>query len=279
MADLPPGRRSGAGLETAHRGLGRPIGPHGAGRVPVGSAGRLGPTRVEVIEKMTEREWKVRDVMSEDVLTATLDTPFKVLVEQLLLDGVSGVPVVDAERRVVGVVSEADLLAREEQAGGCVVMRWIRHMSQLAADHDSTAVERALTELSKALGRTAGDLMTSPAIVVEPDASLAAAATAMHRHDLKRLPVVDREGRPVGIVSRSDLLKVFMQTDRTIERAVRDLLDVVLTEPEAVSVSVADGVVTLEGDVDAQPEIEAAVGRAEALPGVVGVEDRLRAVL
>lgn len=227
----------------------------------------------------TEQAWRVRDVMSEDVLTASVDTPFKVLVEQLLLEGVSGLPVVDADRRVVGVVSQADLLAREEQGGGSRVMRWIRHLSQLAAERDSPAVEHALSELSKAVGRTAQDLMTSPPIVIGPDATLGAAAATMHRHDLKRLPVVDATGRAIGIVTRGDLLKVFMLTDGSIERAVRRTLDLALAEPEAVRVSVAEGVVRLEGEVEAQQEIEAAIVRVEALPGVVGVEGHLHAGL
>jgi len=227
---------------------------------------------------MTRKQWTVRDVMSEDVLTATVDTPFKVLVEQLLLEGVSGVPVLDAAGRVVGVVSAADLLIKEEQGGGSAVMGWIRHLSRLAAERDSASLERALDELDKALGQTAGDLMTSPAIVIDPNASLEEAAVSMHRHQLKRLPVVE-DGELIGIVSRGDLLKVFMQTDRSIERTVLAELGTVLTEADAVRVSVVDGVVTLDGEVDAQPEIEAAVVRVEALPGVVGVQCRLRATL
>jgi CBS domain-containing protein len=227
---------------------------------------------------MTKKQWTIRDVMSEDVLTATVDTPFKVLVEQLLLEGVSGVPVLDAAGRVVGVVSAADLLVKEEQGGGSAVMAWIRHLSRLAAERDSASVERALEELDKALGRTAGDLMTSPAIVIDSDASLEEAAVSMHRHQLKRLPVVE-DGRLIGIVSRGDLLKVFMQTDRSIERTVLAELGTVLSEPEAVRVLVVDGVVTLDGEVDAQPEIEAAVVRVEAMPGVVGVQSRLRAAV
>lgn len=225
-----------------------------------------------------ERTWTVRDVMSEDVLTATVDTPFKILVEQLLLGGVSGLPVLD-EGRVVGLVSEADLVVREEQGPGSAVLRWARHLSRLAAERDSVALERELAELDKAVGRTAGDLMTSPAITIGPDASLAAAAGQMRRYDLKRLPVVDAAGRLVGIVSRADLLKVFLRTDGAIQQAARDVLDIVLAEPEAVTVSVIEGIVTLDGEVEAQPEAEAAVMRIEALPGVVGVEDHLRAMV
>lgn len=222
--------------------------------------------------------WTVRDVMSEDVLTASPDTPFKVIVEQMVLAGVSGLPVVH-EGRVVGVISEADLLTREELGGGSPVMWWTRHLSRLAAEQDSAAVEQSLAELSRAVGRTAGDLMTSPAMTVSPEAGLGAAARLMHRHGLKRLPVVDGEGRLVGIVTRSDLLKVFMLADGMLARAARDVLEQVLAEPEAVAVSVSEGVITLEGSVEAQPELEAVVMRIEQLPGVVGVEDRLRAAL
>jgi osmotically-inducible protein OsmY len=91
------------------------------------------------------------------------------------------------------------------------------------------------------------------------------------------VPVLDAAGRVVGVVSEADLL--VMQTDRTIVRAVRAALDTALSEPDAVRVSVVEGVVTLDGEVDAQPEIEAAVVRVEAMPGVVGVESRLRATV
>ena len=225
-----------------------------------------------------EQTWTVRDVMSEDVLTATPDTPFKVLVEQLLLGGVSGVPVVDDDR-VVGVVSETDLAAREELGSGGSAIRWTRQLSRLAAERRPDALEHALTELNKATGRTAGDLMTSPPITIGPDDSLEAAAGLMHRHALKRLPVVDHAGRLIGIVSRGDLLKVFMLADGAIERSARDVLRVVLTNPEAVAVSVCEGVVTLDGEVEAGPEAEAAVMRVEALPGVVSVNDRLRVMV
>jgi CBS-domain-containing membrane protein len=151
---------------------------------------------------------------------------------------------------VVGLVSEADLVVKEEQGG---------------------------PEPDKAVGRTAGDLMTSPAVTIGPEVSLTAAAGLMHRRDLKRLPVVDDSGRLVGIVSRADLLKVFLLTDDSVGRSARELLDSVLTEPEAVRVSVSEGIVRLDGEVEAQPEAEAAVARIATLPGVVGVEDHLHA--
>jgi CBS domain-containing protein len=215
--------------------------------------------------------------MSRDVLTASPDMPFKAVVERLILGGVSGLPVVD-DGWVVGVVSETDLMTREEQGAGSAVMWWTRHLSRLA-DQDSAAVEQALAELSRAVGRTAGDLMTSPAMTIGPDVPLGVAAGLMHRQGLKRLPVVDGDGRLIGIVTRSDLLKVFMLTDGAIERAARDVLEQVLAEPDAVVVSVNEGVVTLAGSVEAEPELEAVVMRIEQLPGVVGVEDGLRAAL
>lgn len=229
---------------------------------------------------MSERKqaWSVRDVMAEDVITASPDTPYKVLVEQLLFGCVSGLPVV-AEGRVVGMVSESDLLIKEEQAPGSSVLQWTRHLAELATGHDSAAVDRTLAELSRALGRTAADLMTSPAITIGPGAGLAEAAQLMRRHDLKRLPVVDERGRLVGIVSRADLLRVFMQTDAQIEQAVHEVLDLVLNEPDAVSVTVREGVVTLDGEVEADPEVEAAVMRVEMLPGVVSVDEHLRAAV
>jgi CBS domain-containing protein len=229
--------------------------------------------------KVAEQAWTVEDVMVEDVVTVTPSTPFKVLVEKLWSRGVSGLPVVDEAGRPVGIVSESDLLAKQEHGAGPEAMQWARHLSRVAADQGPDAAEAALMELSKAIGRTAADVMTSPVVTIGLDASLTEAATLMHRRGLKRLPVVDARGRLAGIVSRADLLKAFLRSDETIEADARAVLRAVLSDPEAVSVAVVDGIVTLTGDVASQPEAEAVVTRVEALPGVIGVQDHLRPVL
>jgi CBS domain-containing protein len=226
----------------------------------------------------SELAWTVGDVMSEDVLTVSPGVPFKELVAQVLLAGVSGLPVVTGGR-LVGMVTESDLMFKEEQGTGSSVLQWTRHLAELAAGQDSPALELTRAELSRALGRTAGDLMTTPAITIGPRAGLDEAARLMRRHGVKRLAVVDGRGRLAGVVSRADLLKVFLRTDDALERAARAALGAVLTEPDVVTVSVREGVVTLAGAVNADPEAEAAVTRVEALPGVVGVENRLRSDL
>ena len=226
-----------------------------------------------------EKTWTVADVMVEDVETVRPGTPFKAMVEKLWVRGVSGLPVLDGEGNLVGIVSEVDLLSKQEHGGGAEVGRWVRHLSRLAAAEDSAAVEATLAELTKARGRTAADVMTTPVVTIGPEATIAEAATLMHKRDLKRLPVVDGRGRLVGIVSRADLLKTFLRADDSLASDVGVALRRVLGDPSAVTFTVEEAVVTLEGPVASQQEAEAAVARIEAIPGVVAVESSLQPAL
>jgi CBS domain-containing protein len=149
--------------------------------------------------------WNVATVMTADVVTVGPGAVYKEVAERLRDHRVSAVPVVDAERRVIGVVSEADLLLKEERPdrplGG-----------PLVHPHGDAA---------RAEARNAAALMTSPAVTVGPEATLTEAARLMHRRHVKRLPVVDADGRLVGIVSRADLLQVFLRGDDAIATEVR----------------------------------------------------------
>jgi CBS-domain-containing membrane protein len=205
----------------------------------------------------------VADLMTEKVVSIAGATPFKEIVALIREHRVSALPVVDESGRVVGIVSEADLLLKEEQ--GELGERRLLESSRRHA------------ERRKAAALTAAHLMTAPAVTIKPTATVAAAATLMHGQKVKRLPVVDEEGRLVGIVSRSDLLKVFLRRDEEIEREVlHDLALLVLwLEPSKLNVKSRGGVVTLAGEVPRLTDARFLAKLALELDGVVGVVDEL----
>jgi CBS-domain-containing membrane protein len=207
---------------------------------------------------------RVRDVMTTDVWTVDREAPFKQVAELLAERRISALPVLDGDGRVVGIVSEADLLLKEEfpegPAGGGLFEG--RHRRAARA---------------KAVGDTAAELMTSPAVTVGPDATVAEAARLLHRHGVKRLPVVDPAGPLLGIVSRADLLKVFLRSDGEIAADVRQevLVRSLWVAPDSVDVDVRDGVVTLRGRLERRSQVAIAVSLVHALDGVVDVVDEL----
>jgi CBS domain-containing protein len=207
---------------------------------------------------------KVRDVMTDRVIAVREVAPYKEIVAALTRFGVSAVPVIDADNRVVGVVSEADLMAKVEFADADVRYPLFERRRRRAARH-------------KAAGDRADELMTAPAITIRPDVSIADAARLMDAEDVKRLPVVGDEGRLVGIVARSDLLKMYVRPDEAIRQEVyAEVLERVLClEPGVVEVSVARGVVTLRGTVDRRSTAAIAARLVHAVAGVVDVVDKL----
>jgi CBS-domain-containing membrane protein len=213
---------------------------------------------------MEAMSWNVASVMTRDVVAVAPDAPYKEVVERLHERGVSAVPVVDADRRVLGIVSEADLLLKEER-----VLQWPGE--RLLDPHGDAA---------RAAARSAAGLMTSPAVTVESRASLTQAARLMHRHHVKRLPVVDSTGRLVGIVSRGDLLLAFLRSDESIAGEVREhvLTDTLSIDPDDLGVRVEDGVVRLEGRLETRSLariLVRLVAAVEGVVGVVGVDHRL----
>ncbi|HXJ62545.1 MAG TPA: CBS domain-containing protein [Actinomycetota bacterium] len=204
----------------------------------------------------------VRDVMVSPALAVSESTHFKQIVALLERERIEAVPVVDAAGVVVGVVGEEDLLVKEE--GWIGVGRRVRHPG------------RGHTESRKLHGLVAHDVMSAPAVTIRPDATVAAAARLMTERGVGRLPVVDDDGRPVGMVARRDLLTVFLRPDREIRDEIvhRVLGDVFGLGPGAVPVRVEDGVVTLEGRVERRSELRVLAGLVEAVEGVVGVEVR-----
>ncbi|NUR88281.1 MAG: CBS domain-containing protein, partial [Nonomuraea sp.] len=187
--------------------------------------------------------------------------------------GVSGLPVVDGDGRVVGVVSESDLLTKEEFKEvyrGEGYQPPVRARLRRSMGSEGSAYR-------KAKGETAGELMTAPACTTTPDAPVVLAARLMDRHGIKRLPVVDDSGRLVGIVSRRDLLKVFLRRDEDIRAQVLSGLPLhtMWSDGKGLVVQVREGVVTLAGKTDQHSEAVTAVQMAESLDGVVGVRDEL----
>ncbi|MFD8722983.1 CBS domain-containing protein [Streptomyces sp. NPDC059629] len=204
----------------------------------------------------------VGDVMTAPAVAVGPDTRFKAIVRAMEERRVSAVPVVSGGGRVVGVVSEADLLPREEFRG--------REPSRFERI-------RRRSDLAKAAGTRAAELMSTPAVTVHPDVTLAQAARLMAVRHVKRLPVVDDEDRLRGVVSRGDLLKVFLRSDEDIEEEVRRTVVSYLFPAfaHAIHVSVRDGVVELRGPVHDTSLIWVAERLVGAVEGVVGVESRL----
>jgi CBS domain-containing protein len=187
---------------------------------------------------------------------------FKEIVQLMEQWKVSALPVLEGEGRVVGVVSEADLLPKEEFRD---------------SDPDRYTQLRRLSDLAKAGAVTAEDLMTAPAVTVQANATLAQAARTMAHAKVKRLPVVDDMGLLEGVVSRGDLLKVFLRDDEDIAEEVRrEVVSYLFRAPlSPVRVRVHDGVVTLAGRVRDTSLVPVAARLVRAVEGVVDVEFEL----
>ncbi|ANS70177.1 hypothetical protein SLINC_7953 [Streptomyces lincolnensis] len=201
----------------------------------------------------------VSDVMTRTVVALGREATFKEIVRTMQQWKVSALPVVEAESRVVGVVSEADLLPKEEFRD---------------SDPDRHTQLRRLSDLAKAGAVTAEELMTAPAVTVRANATLAQAARAMAHRKIKRLPVVDDQGVLLGIVSRSDLLKVFLRADEEIAEEIRrEVVAYLFPAPiEPIRVAVHDGVVTLTGRIRDTTLVPVAARLVRAVEGVVDVE-------
>ncbi len=202
---------------------------------------------------------KVRDVMTTDVITVPSDMRFKKLAALLAQLKVNAVPVLGPDGRVAGIVSEIDLLRKEEyqqDAGAKRAPRW-----------------RRLANRARARGRTAADLMSSPAITVAPETSVVAAARLLDRHHIRRLLVVGDGERLVGIVTPHDLLRVYLRSDEEIrDEIVNDIMvNYLATNPALVKVTVTEGVVTMAGELGQKSMIPIAIRMIQAVDGVVDV--------
>lgn len=203
----------------------------------------------------------VADVMTRTVVVVPGSASFKHVVRTMRQYRVSALPVTDPDGLIVGVVSEADLMLREDPS--------------VLEPHFFEGHTRR-EERRKAEALFARDLMTTPPVTIGPQASVADAARLLHEHDVKRLPVVDLDGRIVGIVSCMDLLAEFLRDDDDIAAEVVHVLTDDLALPaDQIDVVVGDGVVHLEGRVERRSLVPAIWGAVRAVPGVVGIDERL----
>ncbi|MEU8403620.1 CBS domain-containing protein [Nonomuraea sp. NPDC048892] len=197
--------------------------------------------------------------MTTDVTAVHREASFHTVAELLISASVADVPVVDDDNHVLGIVSEADLLTKAEfkeryhgDAYRPPLRARIRHVADVGRHEPA--------------GETAGDLMTSPAHTTAPMTSIVTAARQMDRHGVKRLPVIDADGRLIGVISRHDLIKVFLRSDDDLLRQVRNAIR---ADELGLSVTVADGLVTISGAFPEPSQPDTAL-RLGVCPGVFG---------
>ncbi len=209
---------------------------------------------------------KVADVMTTEPLTVRSETSLKDAAGILAHEQISGLPVVDADNHVVGVLSEGDVLFKERGAVGKkgLLARWLEH----PLPDDDLKVD----------ARTVGEAMTAPAVTIGPKRPLAEAANTMIDQGVKRLPVVNPEGKLIGIVTRADLVRAFVRSDEEIAAEIRDdvIRRTLWIAPESVEVTVQGGEVRLTGEVETKADAELIPAFIQRVPGVVSVLSKLR---
>jgi CBS domain-containing protein len=204
----------------------------------------------------------VKDVMSTHVIAVRPGAGYKDMAAMLHDQRISAFPVIDEDNKVIGIVSETDLLAKEALEG--TVPGTVQRLTHQR-------------ERSRVNAVTAADLMTKPAVTIGPDEPVAHAARLMYNKRVKRLPVTSGDGTLIGIVTRSDVLSVYSKPDAEIRHEIINdlILGTFLCDPARFDVTVKNGIVTIEGEPETTPtgrDIIAAVRHTE---GVVAVRDRL----
>jgi CBS-domain-containing membrane protein len=204
----------------------------------------------------------VKDVMSTHVIAVRTSASYKEIAAMLRAQRVSAFPVIDEDNKVIGVVSEADLLTKEAFEG------------TLPSVLGGMAHQR---ERSKVTAVSAADLMTKPPVTIGPDESVTDAARLMYSTRVKRLPVIRDDGTLIGIVTRSDVLSVYSKPDAEIEHEItHDLIaGTFRCDPARFTVTVKDGIVTIEGTPESTPVGHDIIDAARHVEGVVAVRDRL----
>jgi CBS-domain-containing membrane protein len=204
----------------------------------------------------------VKDVMSTHVIAVRQGASYKDMAAMLHDQRVSAFPVIDDDNKVIGVVSEADLLTKDafDAAPPGALEGMLRHR-----------------EHAKASAVTAGELMTKPPVTVGPDVPVTQAARLMYSRRIKRLPVISDDGTLIGIVSRADVLSVYGRPDADIHREITQdqILGMFLCDPARFTVTVTDGIVTIEGTPESTVVGRDIIEAARHVEGVVAVRDRL----
>lgn len=209
----------------------------------------------------------VSGVMTREVLVAHPETSFREVVSVIEDHHVHALPVVDELRRVLGMVAgsdllvkvESDLLAREATPG-----------------RGRTFLQRRRRGRGRPVGTTAGEIMTSPAVTIDPSQTLSQAARVLHQRHIGRLPVVDQTGRLIGIVTRSDLLTAFLRSDEDLLVAVQEIIDE--SPSRTLWATVVDGVVVLQGSARLLSQVVAIGERVRQVPGIVRLDVKATAV-
>jgi CBS domain-containing protein len=209
---------------------------------------------------------KIEKLMSENAIAVGADTPLRDVAAILAEHRISGLPVIGERLQVIGVVSEADILLKEQGPGRqhARIVGWL--LAGGAPDTD------------KLSAKTAGEAMTSPAITIRPEAQVSYAARLMTENGIKRLPVVDAHGTLIGIVTRADLVRAFARPDEEIEHEIReDVLHRMLwLEQSGAFVRVERGEVRLSGKLERRSDAELLEHFVARVPGVVSVNSTLR---
>lgn len=209
---------------------------------------------------------RVKDVMTTEPLTVTPETSLKDAAGLLAEHRISGLPVVDSQNHVVGVISEGDILFKEIGGGPRerhLIERWLE--APAAGD-------------AKVEAKTVGEAMTAPAVTITAKRPLAEVANVMIDQGVKRLPVVDPEGVLIGIVTRADLVRAFVRSDEEILAEIRDdvIRRTLWIESDSIEVVVENGEVRLSGEVDTKADAEMIPSFVQRVPGVVSVLSKLR---
>jgi CBS domain-containing protein len=206
---------------------------------------------------------KVGDVMSDEIMTITADAPLKDAAMIMVKSGVSGLPVIDDERKVIGIITEADFVTAEANRS------WGRQRKRLLANF--------LGDPAPQNAKTVTDVMTLNPHTIDSASSVTEAARKMTDLRVKRLPVVLPDGTLCGIISRADVMGVFTRPDEALadEIASGVALDILGLSPGDISVAVADGVAQITGHVPSRSEARILEELASRVEGVVAVESSL----
>jgi CBS domain-containing protein len=207
---------------------------------------------------------KVRDIMTTDPISVRGDTLLKEAARIMVRHKVSGLPVIDDDGRLIGIVTEGDFLRREASRD-----RPYRHSLLDALFGDAEELE--------APAETVADVMTDKVVTIGADAGLGEAARLMTTRNIKRLPVVGEGGKLEGIISRADIVNAFTKPDDVIEDEVREdiIRRLLFLDPDSVDVAVTDGVVRLGGELEHRTEVHLLEELTRRIAGVVRVDSRL----
>jgi CBS domain-containing protein len=210
----------------------------------------------------------IHDVMTRSVLTVRPETPLKDVARLLIDSGISGVPVVDEDGAVLGVVSEGDFLVKGQGAEA------IRHR-RLAGLLGESSATRA--QIDKVEARTAGKAMSEPPVTIRPERPIREAAALMAERHVNRLPVVD-DGRLVGIVTRADLVRAYLRSDEELVRTIREdvLLKALWLDPASFEVVATNGDVWITGRVERRSTAAIVEETIRLVPGIVSVRADIR---